>query len=92
MRQVITLVPPVLAAHGAASGTPASLEVRFCGQQSLHPYRRRTAGGYVDGVTGNHVMIDHGNGEYSLYAHLQPGSVRARVGDEVQSGDIVIAR
>lgn len=41
----------------------------------------------IDGVTGNHVMIDHGNGEYSLYAHLQPGSVRVRVGDKVQAGE-----
>ncbi len=41
----------------------------------------------IDGITGNHVMIDHGNGEYSLYAHLQPGSVRVRVADEVAAGD-----
>lgn len=41
----------------------------------------------IDGVTGNHVMIDHGNGEFSLYAHLQPGSVRVQVGDTVTAGD-----
>lgn len=37
-------------------------------------------------IAGNHVMIDHRNGEYSLYAHLRPGSVRVRVGDRVASG------
>jgi murein DD-endopeptidase MepM/ murein hydrolase activator NlpD len=39
-------------------------------------------------ITGNYVMIDHGN-EYSLYAHLQPGSVRVHVGDEVKAGDVI---
>jgi murein DD-endopeptidase MepM/ murein hydrolase activator NlpD len=31
-------------------------------------------------------MIDHGNSEYSLYAHLKPGSVRVKVGDRVAAG------
>jgi murein DD-endopeptidase MepM/ murein hydrolase activator NlpD len=39
-------------------------------------------------ITGNYVMIDHGN-EYSLYAHLQPGSVRVHVGDELKAGDVI---
>ncbi len=33
------------------------------------------------GIVGNHVILRHGN-EYSLYAHLKPGSVRV-VPDEV---------
>jgi murein DD-endopeptidase MepM/ murein hydrolase activator NlpD len=40
-------------------------------------------------ITGNYVMIDHGKSEYSLYAHLQPGSVRAHVGDQVKAGDVI---
>jgi murein DD-endopeptidase MepM/ murein hydrolase activator NlpD len=36
-------------------------------------------------IAGNHVMIDHGNGEYSLYAHLQPGG-GVRVGDRIKAG------
>jgi len=40
-------------------------------------------------IAGNYVMIDHGKNEYSLYAHLQPGSVRVQVGDEVKSGDVI---
>jgi murein DD-endopeptidase MepM/ murein hydrolase activator NlpD len=39
-------------------------------------------------ITGNYVMIDHGKNEYSLYAHLQPGSVGIRVGDQVKAGDV----
>jgi murein DD-endopeptidase MepM/ murein hydrolase activator NlpD len=40
-------------------------------------------------ITGNYVMIDHGKNEYSLYAHLQPDSVRVRVRDEVKVGDVI---
>jgi biotin carboxyl carrier protein len=40
-------------------------------------------------ITGNYVMIDHGKNEYSLYAHLQPGSVAVRVGDQVKAGDVI---
>lgn len=35
---------------------------------------------------GNHVIIDHGNGEFSLLAHLQRGSVAVRAGDRVVQG------
>jgi murein DD-endopeptidase MepM/ murein hydrolase activator NlpD len=41
----------------------------------------------VDRIAGNHIVIDHGNGEYALYAHLQPGSVRVHAGDRVKAGD-----
>jgi hypothetical protein len=38
-------------------------------------------------VDGNHVVIDHGNGLHSFYAHLQKGSIKVKVGDEVQAGE-----
>lgn len=37
------------------------------------------------GIVGNHIVIRHGD-EYSLYAHLKPGSVRVKVGDSVIRG------
>jgi murein DD-endopeptidase MepM/ murein hydrolase activator NlpD len=37
-------------------------------------------------IGGNAVIIDHGNGEYSLYAHLKPGSISVKVGDRVKAG------
>ena len=40
-------------------------------------------------AAGNHVVIDHGNGEYSLLAHLKPRSLRVRIGDRVKTGDVV---
>ncbi len=38
---------------------------------------------------GNGVVIDHGNGEYSLLAHLQPKSLRVKTGDRVKSGQML---
>jgi erythromycin esterase-like protein len=38
---------------------------------------------------GNYVIIDHGNGEFSLLAHLRRGSVRVREGESVTAGQVV---
>jgi hypothetical protein len=35
---------------------------------------------------GNHVVVDLGHGHYAFYAHMQPGSVRVKVGQMVQVG------
>lgn len=35
---------------------------------------------------GNYVVIDHRNGEFSLMAHLTPGSLRVRAGQFVNTG------
>ncbi|HXS05543.1 MAG TPA: M23 family metallopeptidase [Rhizomicrobium sp.] len=35
---------------------------------------------------GNYVLIDHGDGEFSLMVHMKPGSVRVKVGDQVKAG------
>jgi murein DD-endopeptidase MepM/ murein hydrolase activator NlpD len=40
-------------------------------------------------VLGNYVMIDHGNGEYSLYAHLKQGSLRVAPGTVVEVGHVI---
>jgi murein DD-endopeptidase MepM/ murein hydrolase activator NlpD len=45
--------------------------------------------GGVPAVAGNHIVIDHGGGEYSLYAHLQPGSLRVHAGDAVKQGQVI---
>jgi murein DD-endopeptidase MepM/ murein hydrolase activator NlpD len=38
---------------------------------------------------GNCVIIDHGNSEYSVLMHMQPGSVTVKVGDRVGAGQVV---
>lgn len=41
------------------------------------------------GISGDSVVIDHGNGEYSVYAHLVPGSVRVNAGEKVRTGHVI---
>ena len=38
---------------------------------------------------GNFMVIDHGNGEFSMLGHLQKGSLVVKVGDTVQRGQAV---
>ncbi len=40
-------------------------------------------------AVGNGVVIDHGNGEFSLLAHMQPGSVTVKAGDPVTAGQVI---
>lgn len=40
-------------------------------------------------AAGNHVVIDHGNSEYSLLAHMQPRSLRVKPGQKVKRGDVL---
>jgi len=43
----------------------------------------------METVGGNHVIIDIGHGRYAFYAHLQPGSLKVKVGDRVKRGQVV---
>lgn len=43
----------------------------------------------METVGGNFVVIDIGGGNYALYAHVQPGSLRVKVGDHVKRGQVV---
>ena len=49
---------------------------------------RNLAGGMV-GIAGETVILDHGGNEYSVYAHLQPGSLRVKAGDKVSAGRVI---
>lgn len=40
-------------------------------------------------IGGNLVVIDHGNGEFSLFAHMHQGSVRIKVGDRVKQAQVI---
>jgi hypothetical protein len=35
---------------------------------------------------GNRIVIDHGHGEHSVFAHLKQGSAKVKVGDTVKAG------
>lgn len=64
--------------YGAATGTPVQVtgdgQVAFAGRQ----------GGY-----GNVVIIDHGRGNRTLYAHLSRFATRLRVGQRVDQGGVI---
>jgi murein DD-endopeptidase MepM/ murein hydrolase activator NlpD len=89
---------PVLAAADgkvveASDGAPENPDAMRRTGESLEAYGERTGGIQAallakgeGAVAGNHVVIDHGNGEYSLYAHLKPGSVTVKAGDQVKAG------
>jgi murein DD-endopeptidase MepM/ murein hydrolase activator NlpD len=56
----------------------------------------RTAAGFntalpisMDNAGGNSIVIDLGDGQFALYAHLKPGSVRVKAGERVRRGDVV---
>ena len=38
---------------------------------------------------GNSVILNIGGGNYALYAHFQPGSIRVKEGDRVERGDVL---
>jgi hypothetical protein len=40
-------------------------------------------------AAGTHVVIDHGNGEFSLLAHLKPGTLKVKVGQSVKAGALL---
>jgi hypothetical protein len=40
-------------------------------------------------AAGNHVVVDIGEGRFAFYAHMQPGSLKVRVGDKVMTGQVL---
>ena len=43
----------------------------------------------LDQYSGNHIVEDLGDGNYALYAHLKTGSSKVRVGDRLDSGQVI---
>lgn len=43
----------------------------------------------IDEADGNFVVLDIGEGFFVNYAHMQPGSVRPKLGDRVKRGDFI---
>jgi murein DD-endopeptidase MepM/ murein hydrolase activator NlpD len=47
--------------------------------------------GLPAGEQGNNIVIDHSNGEFTMYAHLKHGSVKVKAGDTVKTGQQIAA-
>ncbi|HEY2393895.1 MAG TPA: M23 family metallopeptidase [Candidatus Angelobacter sp.] len=43
----------------------------------------------LETIGGNHVIIDLGHSRYAFYAHLQPGSLKVKLGDHVKRGQVL---
>jgi len=43
----------------------------------------------LETVGGNHVILDIGHGRCAFYAHLQPGSLKVKLGDHVRRGQVL---
>jgi murein DD-endopeptidase len=43
----------------------------------------------LDNVVGNYLILELGQGRFALYAHLQPGSLRVKLGDKVKAGEVM---
>jgi hypothetical protein len=74
----------------------------YCFDQPIHAPASGVVTESVDGIednvpgvmnpavpAGNHLVIDHGNGEYSLLAHFRRGTVTVHVGDHVKAGQLL---
>jgi len=43
----------------------------------------------LETIPGNALILDLGHARYAVYDHLQPGSLRVRLGDKVRAGDVL---
>jgi hypothetical protein len=43
----------------------------------------------LEAIAGNVVIIDHGNGEFSVFCHMHFGSVRVKTGDTIEQGAVI---
>lgn len=74
-------------AHAVADGVVT--EVKDGIPQNIPGANSRAVPITLETVGGNHVIIDIGGGHYAFYAHLQPGSIRVKLGEKVRRGQVV---
>jgi len=77
-------------------GAADNVKMLRAASESLADYLQRLRAGQdellaqgTDAIAGNHVVIKHANGVYSVYAHLRPGSLKVAVGDRVRVGQVL---
>jgi murein DD-endopeptidase len=68
-------------ANGTVADTRDGLPDRLIGPSmqrlSLHEH------------SGNHIVLDIGDGRFAVYEHLQPGSLTVKTGDSVVAGQVI---
>jgi hypothetical protein len=43
----------------------------------------------IGNAGGNYIVVDIGGGRFAFYAHMQPGSLKVKVGDHVTTGQVL---
>lgn len=71
--------------HSVADGTVVNLYDQAAEQVPGSPAKGITP----ESIGGNMLVIDIGGGHYAFYAHLQPGSLKVKLGDKVKTGDVL---
>jgi len=69
--------------RAAEAGTVVSVVSKHPDDRSFDP---RESLKDINALLGNYVVIDHGDGVFSAYAHLKQGSATVRAGDKVRRG------
>lgn len=71
--------------HAVANGTVVNLYDSAAEQVPGAPAKGITPAN----IGGNMVVIDIGGGNFAFFAHLQPGSIKVKLGDKVKTGDVI---
>jgi hypothetical protein len=72
--------------YAAGSGRVAAIHD---GEPDNRSYNQAELATRETALGGNYVIIDHLNGEYSWLAHLKQGSVRVKIAQQVEQGEII---
>ena len=43
----------------------------------------------IETLAGNHIILDLGGGNFCMYAHLQPGTLKVKAGENVKRGQVL---
>lgn len=71
--------------HAAAGGTVVAIENDLPEQVP----GKLPADATIQMAGGNYAVIDIGDGRFTFYAHMQPGSLKVKVGDMVKTGPVL---
>ncbi len=73
--------------HAVADGVVT--EVKDGIPQNIPGENSRAVPITLETIGGNHVIMKIGDALYAFYAHMQPGSLRVKVGDQIHRGQIL---
>lgn len=73
--------------HAVADGTVT--EVKDGIPQNIPGATSRAVPISMETIGGNHVIVQIADGVYAFYAHMQPGSLRVKLGDKVRRGQVL---